>query len=81
MENLIKKYDYDMDKEEKRKRRMKQMDEQGIKYNPDEVVVSDDEGKEDPFRLTHKPMKYEDEPYKTEDIEQHLKDEYEKIQR
>ena len=43
MENLIKKYKHDMIKQEKKFARMKELDKKGIDYDPEDIVVSEDE--------------------------------------
>eukprot|EP00347_Sterkiella_histriomuscorum_P005977 403354542 len=81
MDNLIKKYQYDMAQYDKKLEKMKKLDEQGVQYNPDEVVVSDEENSavQDPFKLSNKKVEYDDTPYQQDDPLQHINDEYEKL--
>ena len=47
MENLIKKYEYDMNRYEKKIAKMEKLDKQGIDYNADEISVTEDEGEKE----------------------------------
>jgi hypothetical protein len=44
MENLIKKYEYDMERHEKKLQKMKSLEKSGVSnYDIDDIKVSDDE--------------------------------------
>jgi hypothetical protein len=68
MENLIKKYEYDMQRHEKKLAKMKELESKGIfNYDIDEIKVSDDEKEGDYIeRLAEERIKksktYDDEP-------------------
>ena len=70
MENLIKKFEYDMERQEKKLEKMRQMEKKGVSnYDIDEIKLSDDEKEGDYFeRMAEERMKkskeYQDEPYK-----------------
>ena len=46
MDNLIKKYERDMAKYEKKFAKMRELDKKGIDYDPEDIVVSEDEREE-----------------------------------
>jgi hypothetical protein len=75
MENLIKKFQYDMERHEKKLSKMKQLEKQGVSnYDLDDIKVSDDEREGDYMtRLAEERMKktqqYDDEPYKAKEEE------------
>jgi len=47
LDNLIKKYEYDMNREEKKQAKMNALDKQRIDYDPDEISVSEEEEEKD----------------------------------
>lgn len=69
MDNLIKKYQHDMERHEKKFAKMKELEKTGKNYDLEDIVLSDDE-KEGDFieRMAEERIKekknYDDEPYK-----------------
>ena len=49
MDNLIKKYEYDMLRHERKLRKMKEFEAQGKAYDLDDIKLSDDEAEEFDF--------------------------------
>lgn len=86
MDNLIKKYQFDMERHEKKLEKMKQVEKtsQG-NYDLDDIKVSDDEREQDFIERTaeeriRKMKSYDDEPYKAKDDEsENLEKQYENI--
>jgi hypothetical protein len=75
MENLIKKYEFDMLREEKRLAKMRELEKKGINnYDIDDIKLSDDEREGDYIeRLAEERLRakksYEDEPYRAKEEE------------
>ena len=85
MDNLIKKYERDMAKYEKKFAKMRELDKKGIDYDPEDIVVSEDE-REEGLNETESEIrkkndsKYEDTPYQANNEEvKHMDDEFERI--
>ncbi|CDW91622.1 23s rrna methyltransferase [Stylonychia lemnae] len=79
VDNLISQYEHDMRKNQRKEDKMYQMDKEGIEYDPDEIVVTDDE-EELKFNLKKEAEKYEDDPYKHENPEKFFEEEYKRIE-
>jgi phage shock protein A len=84
MDNLIKKYEYDMQRHEKRFAKMKQLESEGKHYDIDDIALSDDEKGDFIERLAEARLRekkdYEDEPYKVaQDEEKAVEKQYEEI--
>ena len=86
MDNLIKKYQHDMERHEKKFAKMKELEKTGKNYDLEDIVLSDDE-KEGDFieRMAEERIKekknYDDEPYKAvEEERQNVQKQYEDIQ-
>jgi hypothetical protein len=47
MENLIKRYNRDMERYEKKLAKMKELDKKGIQYELEDIIVTEDEEDED----------------------------------
>ena len=43
MENIVKRYELDMEKHERKIKKMIDMDKKGIKYDPNEIELTDEE--------------------------------------
>ena len=75
MENLIKKFEYDMERQEKKLAKMRSMEKKGVSnYDIDDIKLSDDEKEGDYFeRMAEERMRkakeYQDEPYKAKEEE------------
>lgn len=74
MENLIKKYEYDMKRHEKKLQKMQEMESKGVPYDIDDIQVSDDEREGDYIeRLAEERIKkakvYSDDPIPTKEEE------------
>ena len=80
MDNLIKKYEYDMERIERRMAKMELFEKKGMNYSYDDIKLTDDEdeengGKDFFERLYEKDFakrqkQYEDEPYKAKEEEE-----------
>lgn len=84
MDNLIKKYEYDMQRHEKRFAKMKQLESEGKHYDMEDIALSDDEKGDYIERLAEARLRekkdYDDEPYKVaQDEEQAVEKQYEEI--
>jgi hypothetical protein len=75
MENLIKKFEYDMERQEKKLAKMKEMEKKGASnYDIDDIKLSDDEKEGDYFeRMAEERMRkakdFQDDPYKAKEDE------------
>jgi hypothetical protein len=73
MENLIKKYEYDMERHERRIAKMKKLEAEGQRFDIDDIVLSDDEKGDYIERMAEARLKekknYDDEPYKVAEDE------------
>lgn len=89
MENLIKKYEYDMERYEKQLKKMEQLDKSGQPYDQDDVKLSDDEeAKKGDYidTLAEERIKaekqYDDEYFKAKEEEkENMEKQYEAIER
>ena len=84
MDNLIKKYEHDMQRHEKRFAKMKQLESEGKHYDMEGIALSDDEKGDYIERLAEARLRekkdYDDEPYKVaQDEEQAVEKQYEEI--